>query len=101
MANMNKRGKPSRVFSEREKDRIVVAQAEDGSAWGKPVRVRPREPTSISIPADLAARAAFLARLHRSASVAAWLRHVIKERVEVEEAAFAGAKHELAARERD
>ena len=45
--------------------------------------------------ADLAARAAFLARLHRSESLDEWLTHVIREPVEFEEAAFVDAKQEL------
>ena len=63
--------------------------------WEKPVRVRRAKSTALSIPAGLATRAAFLARLHRHSSVDAWLTHVIQERVEIEEAAFAGAKHHL------
>jgi hypothetical protein len=82
-------------LSEEEIDRIVVAQADDDSAWGKPVRVRKAKPTSLSISAELAARAAFLARLHHKASVQEWLTHVIEERVELEEAAFVGAKRDL------
>jgi competence protein ComGF len=50
----------------------------------------------LSIPAELAARAAFLARLHRQRSIDEWLTHIIQERVELEEAAFVGAKRELA-----
>jgi hypothetical protein len=71
-----------------------VSQANDDSAWEKSARVR-RRPAPLLIPADLAARAAFPARLHRRSSVEAWLTHVIEERVELEEAAFAGAKHDL------
>ena len=96
MANMNRKGRSRKARSEGEIDRIVVAQADEDSAWDRPVRVRRSAPTAVTIPAELAARAAFLARLHRSASVAAWLRHVIEERVELEEAAFTGAKQELA-----
>jgi len=36
--------------------------------------------------------------LHRKTSAEEWLRHIIRERVELEEAAFAGAKHDLAAK---
>ena len=52
--------------SEKEIDRIVTAQANDDSAWEKPVSVRRTKPASLSIPADLAARAAFLAQLHHA-----------------------------------
>ena len=83
-------------LSEQEIDQIVVAQANDDSAWGKPIRVHRTKPTSLSIPADLAARAAFLAQVHRRTSVEEWLTHIIQERVELEEAAYIGVKHDFA-----
>ena len=95
MANMSPKGKRKDTLSEEDIDKIVIAQAEDDSAWEKPVQVRRLKPTSLSIPAELATRAAFLARLHRQSSVEEWLTHVIQERVELEEAAFADAKHDL------
>jgi len=58
--------------------------------------VRRAKPASLSIPADLAARAAFLARLHRKHSVDEWLTHIIQERIELEEAAFVGVKRDFA-----
>ena len=81
--------------TEAEIDRLVVSQAEDEAAWGKPVHVRKAKPGSLSIPPELAARAAFLARLHRKDSTEEWLTGIIQERVELEEAAFAGAKQEM------
>jgi hypothetical protein len=87
--------KRKKILAERAIDRVVVAQANDDSAWERPVRVR-RKATPLSIPAGLAARAAFLARVHRRSSLEAWLTHVIEERVEIEEAAFAGSRQELA-----
>jgi len=95
---MSTKEKAKKNPSEKEIDQAVVAQANDDSAWEKPVRVRRAKPTSLSIPATLAARAAFLARLHRKSSLAEWLTHIIQERVELEEAAFAGAKQNLAAK---
>jgi hypothetical protein len=86
-------------LSEQEIDGIVVAQADDDSAWEKPVRGRRTKAAPLSIPATLASRAAFLARVHRH-KVDDWLTRVIQERVELEEAAFAGAKQELAAKAR-
>jgi hypothetical protein len=83
-------------LSENKIDDIVIAQAGDDAAWEKPVRVHHTKRASLSIPAELAARAAFLARLHRQGSVEEWLTHVIRERVELEEAAFVGAKQDLA-----
>jgi hypothetical protein len=74
-------------ITEKEVDRIVVTQAYDDSAWEKPVRVRRAKPASVSIPPTLAARAAFLAQVHRKKSLEEWLTHVIEERIELEEAA--------------
>ena len=92
---MSERDKTKRL-SEPEIDQIVAAQADNDSAWGKPVRVRRSKPASLAIPADLAARAAFLAQLHRTKNVEEWLTHIIQERVELEEAALIGVKHDLA-----
>ena len=91
MSTRVKKGK----LSESDIDKIVVAQADDDSAWERPVRVHRGKSASVSIPAELAARAAFLARLHREPSVENWLAHIIQERVELEETAFVGAKREL------
>jgi hypothetical protein len=84
-------------LSEAEIDQAVIAQAEDDSAWEAPVHVQHTAPAALMLPADLAARAAFLAQLHRTPSVEDWLRRVIQERVELEEAAFVGIKRSLAA----
>ncbi len=83
-------------LSEQEVDQIVIAQATDDTAWEKPVRVRRTRPTSVSISAELAARAAFLARLHRKSSVEEWLTGIIEERVTLEETVYGGVKKELA-----
>ena len=85
-------------LTEKEIDRVVISQADDDSAWEKPILVRRRKPASVSIPAELAARAAFLAQVHRKKSLEEWLTHVIEERIELEEAAFAGVKQALSAR---
>ena len=94
MSTRNSKKNPS----EREIDEIVSAQADEDSAWGKPVRVQRTQSASLSIPADLAARATFLAQLHRTKDVDHWLMLIIQERVELEEAAFAGLKQDLAAK---
>ena len=83
-------------LSEKEIDQIVVAQANDDAAWEEPVRVHRAGPKSLVIPADLAARAAFLAKLHRKSSVDEWLTYIIEERVALEEAVYSGVKQELA-----
>ena len=87
-----------RKITEMEIDELVEKQVEDDSAWEKPVRVRRTKSASLSIPPELAARAAFLAKLHRKPNVEEWLTRVIQERIELEEAAFVGAKHELTTR---
>ena len=93
---MKRRQVPLGKLSQAEIDNIVVAQADDDSAWEKPIRVRRKKSASLVIPAELATRAAFLAQLHRRRSIEEWLTHIIQERVELEEAAFVGAKRELA-----
>ncbi len=77
-------------------DRLVIAQSDDESAWEAPIRVKKSTPAPLSIPGDLAARAAFFARLHREAAVDKWVERVLRERVELEELAFAEVKKELA-----
>jgi hypothetical protein len=95
MVNMRTRDKTKKNLSEQEIDQIVIAPADNDSAWESPVYVRKAKPVSLAIPAHLAARAAFLARLHRKNSVEEWLQLIIQERVELEEAAFVGMKHDL------
>ena len=85
-----------RKLSQAEIDNIVVAQAKDDSAWDKPIRVRRKKSAALAIPAELVARATFLARLHRQSNIEKWLTRIIQERVELEEAAFVGAKRDLA-----
>lgn len=85
-------------LTEKEIDSIVESQADDDSAWESPIQSRRTKPTSLSIPAELAARAAFLAKLHRARNVEDWLTKVIKERVEIEEVAFNEAKREMSLR---
>ncbi len=84
--------------SQDEIDNIVVFQADDNSKWARPIRVSRKNVAKVSIPAELAARVAFLARLHKQPGIEEWLTHIIEERVELEEAAFAGAKRELKTR---
>jgi hypothetical protein len=95
---MSTRTKATKKLSELEIDQIVAAQADNDTAWEQPIRVERSKPASLSLPGDLAARAAFLAQLHRTKSVEEWLTRVIQERVELEEAVFVGIKQDLAAR---
>jgi hypothetical protein len=77
-------------------DQLVVSQSDDDSAWDAPIRVKRSKRASLSIPGELVARAAFLARLHREAGVDEWVERVVRERVELEELAFTEAKKKLA-----
>ena len=96
---MKSRKKPTRKqLTEEEIDEVVESQADEDSAWEKPIQVRRAKPASLSIPAELAARATFLAKLHREKNVEDWLTKVIKERVELEEVAFSEAKREMTLR---
>jgi len=88
----NKAARPS----EQAIDEAVALEAGDGLAWESPVRVKRPKATSVSIPSELAARAAFLANLHRESGLDGWVERVLRERVELEERAFRRAKKELA-----
>ncbi len=82
-------------LSENEIDKVLVAQAEDDSAWDGPIRVRRNKAASLSIPSELIERASFLAELHREKGAKEWLTPLIRERVELEEVAFAEVKREV------
>ena len=90
-----KRSPKLKHLSSRQIDDLIVSQADEDTAWGAPIEVRRAKPGSFSIPPDLAKRAAFLARMHRAAGVEEWLARVIKERIELEEVAYATAKREM------
>ena len=83
-------------LTEEEIDALVVAQADDDSVWEEPVRVTAAKSAPLSLPPELLSRARFLAQIHRKASVEDWLVGVIRDRVDLEEAAFTGLKRDLA-----
>ena len=56
-------------LTEREIDRIVIAQADDETAWEDPIFVERSDQASFSIPAELASRAALLASIEPAASI--------------------------------
>ena len=65
-ANMKSKREYTRAqISEMEIDAIVESQSDDDSAWTKPIKVRKARLDSLFILSDLAARAAFLARVAR------------------------------------
>lgn len=92
--------KKKKKLSREEIDDIVISQADNDSDWEEPIQVRKTKPTNLSIPANLAARAAFLAHLHREPGIEEWIMRIIRERIELEEVAFVEAKRDLIARER-
>ncbi len=83
------------VMTEEEIDQKVIAQADNASAWESPAKVRKSKSTSVTLPSELASKAAFFARLHREGSLDNWLKRIIQERLDIEEAAFSGFKKEL------
>ena len=94
--NTQTQNKKTTILDREGIDRLVISQSEDDSAWDAPVRVKRSKPAALSIPGELAARAAFLARLHRETGVDQWVERVVRERVELEELAFSEAKKKLA-----
>lgn len=95
MADMNKIAE-KKAQSEKEIDDFVAAQADDESSWDQSIQVRRTASSTMRIPSELAARAAFFAKLHRQTSVEECLSKIVKERLEMEEAAFASLKREMA-----
>jgi hypothetical protein len=96
MASMRIRKKSAdKNFSEKEIDEIVIAQADHDSEWEQPIIVEKTKPTNISIPSGLAARATFIAKLHREKTLEKWLTRIIQERIDIEESAFAEVKREM------
>ncbi len=96
-----KNHKMKKILPEEEIDNLVISQADNDSEWEEPIRVCKTEPTNLSIPGELAARAAFLAHMHRESEVEEWIKRIIRERVEIEEIAFVEAKRELIAKEKN
>ena len=92
MANLNMKNK---ILSEEEIDEIAIAQANDDSQWEEPIHVNRSKSLSIPVTSELAERIAFFTRLHHEPSVGDWLRHIIQERLDMEESAFAKLKHDL------
>lgn len=83
--------KKKNQLTEEEIDELVVSQADDDDAWEASETVDRELAATLSLPPELASRAAFFARLHKM-PVAAWLERIIQERLAFEESAFAGLK---------
>jgi hypothetical protein len=58
--------------------------------------VKRSKPATLSLPGELAARAAFLARLHREPGVDKWVERIVRERIAIEEFVFKETKRNLA-----
>ena len=97
---MTKKRTRKRAISEEEIDNLVESQADNDEAWDEPIQVRRKQENSLSLPTDLAMRAAFLAKLHKENNTKEWLRRIIAERIELEESAFMDFKKELASKRR-
>lgn len=82
---MTTRQKPKRL-SEAEIDDLVVAHADDDSAWEEPVTGKPLKWRTVRLPEELAARVAYFAMLHDDGRIDDWIRRVLLERLEQEEA---------------
>jgi hypothetical protein len=79
-------------LTELEIDDIVISQVDDDEAWEDVVDVQVAASAAISLPPALAARAAFFAQLHNMPDTESWLQSIIRERIDFEEAAYAGLK---------
>ena len=94
---MNTPGKrKAKTLNQEGIDRLQGSQASDESAWDAPARGKRSGSAALSLPGELAARAAFLAKLHREAGVDQWVERVVRERIELEEFAFKETKKKLA-----
>jgi hypothetical protein len=95
MKKSAKAAKSTVKVTQDEVDRFVTAQADHESAWDRPISIRKPKSMLLSIPAELAARASFLARIHREHRLDKWVEKVVRERVEIEESAYRAAKKGL------
>ena len=84
------RKRTSERLSEAAIDDLVAAQADNDSSWDEPVRAKPLKWRTIRVPEELAARAAFLATLRNDTRIDDWIRRIIQERIELEEATLRG-----------
>ena len=90
-----KKRKNEKKRSQADIDNLVVAQSESDAAWSEPIQVKRVLPASFVLPRDVAVRAEFFSRLHRSKNLRDWLTRIIQERLEIEEAAYNDLKRDL------
>jgi hypothetical protein len=96
LMSLQKRNKKTPRLGQETIDRFVISQSKNDAAWEPPTRVERFKLAPLSIPGELAARAAFLAKLHREIGMDKWVERVVRKRVELEEPAFKEAKKNLA-----
>ena len=96
LTRMRNRKSTLQNFEEKAIDEIVTAEADDDLAWDAPVRVTRPNNVSLSIPAELAARAVFLANVHDEPRIDKCIERIVRERVEIEELVHTEAKKRLA-----
>ncbi|MDQ1327965.1 MAG: hypothetical protein QG641_1250 [Candidatus Poribacteria bacterium] len=94
MADINMKNR-TKLLKDEVIDQIVIDQADDESKWKEPIKTQGIKEFSLTIPYELIERAAFFVRLNREPSVGDWLRRIIKERLDFEEAIFDELKQEL------
>jgi aquaporin Z len=80
-------------LSEDAIDRLVESQADDESAWEMPIQIN-QQPISLSIPAELAVQARFLANLEQEQDVKKWLIEMIREQLDRKLMTFSKRKKE-------
>lgn len=76
-------------------DELITAQVDDEQAWTAPIRVRRTKPTAISLSPSQATQAAYFACLHHERDLDSWVRRVVQERLDWEQAALAVVKRRL------
>jgi len=94
VAAMKRKSRPG-VPHESAVDELVTAQADDERAWTAPVLVRRPKPAAFSLSPAQAAQAAYFARLHHARDLDSWVRRVVQERLDWEQAALAVVKRRL------
>src|SRR5438067_13026851 len=95
MAIMKKRRKrlaSKRKPTQEQIDQLVTIQADEDSAWEKPTVVRRPKSMPLSISGDLAALAAFLAKIHRESGLVKWFELIVRVRVEIDVSEFTDVK---------
>jgi hypothetical protein len=91
---MKRKSRP-RGSDESVVDELVTAQADDDRAWTAPIFVRRSKPTAVLLSPAQAAQAAYFARLHHARDLDSWVRRVVQERLDWEQAALTVVKRRL------